>query len=123
MKPSSIKFHRQSQTLELAYLSEIFILPAEYLRVFSPSAEVQGHGPNQQVLQHGKLNVQIKSLEAQGNYALKLIFNDSHDSGIFTWGYLHELGKNQLNNWTDYEERLREAGKRRDPAETVVRLL
>lgn len=123
MKPSHIKFHRQSQTLELGFNTATFILPAEYLRVFSPSAEVQGHGPNQQVLQHGKLHVKIDKLEAQGNYALKLIFDDGHDSGIFTWSYLYELGVNFQKNWAGYLEQLELAQKSRDPVVGVVRFV
>lgn len=123
MKPTQIKLHRQSQTLELQFDAQVFVLPAEYLRVFSPSAEVQGHGPNQQVLQTGKINVQIKGLEPQGNYALKLLFDDGHDSGIFTWSYLFELGQHQEANWADYLQKLAAAGKSRDPLESAVKLL
>lgn len=121
--PEKIHLHQKSNQLELAFSGQIFLLPAEYLRVFSPSAEVQGHGPGQQVLQFGKINVGIKGLETQGNYAIKIIFSDGHDSGIFTWSYLHELCIFQTKNWQDYEQQLSAAGKSRDPNESPVRFI
>ncbi|HEY6527817.1 MAG TPA: DUF971 domain-containing protein [Cellvibrionaceae bacterium] len=121
--PLKIHLHQKSQELELVFASEQFLLPAEYLRVFSPSAEVQGHGASQQVLQHGKINVGIKSIISQGNYAIKIVFDDGHDSGIYTWNYLYELGKFQVQNWRDYEQRLGHAGKSRDPNESPVRFI
>lgn len=123
MKPTLIKLHQKSQILEIGFADQVFHLPAEYLRVFSPSAEVQGHGPGQQVLQHGKLHVKIKAIQAQGNYALKLVFDDGHDSGIFTWSYLLDLGQNHNSNWRDYEAQLEKANKSRDPDEGVVNFL
>lgn len=121
--PSKIHLHQKSQQLELVYADAQFLLPAEYLRVFSPSAEVQGHGPGQQVLQVGKIQVGIKSIEGQGNYAIKIIFDDGHDSGIYTWNYLYELGQFQAKNWQDYEAQLAAAGKSRDPHESPVRFM
>lgn len=121
--PSKIHLHQKSQQLELIYADAQFLLPAEYLRVFSPSAEVQGHGPGQQVLQVGKLQVGIKSIEGQGNYAIKIVFDDGHDSGIYTWNYLYELGQFQAKNWQDYEQQLAAAGKSRDPHESPVRFM
>lgn len=121
--PKKITLHQKSQQLELLFGHEPYLLPAEYLRVFSPSAEVQGHGPNQQVLQAGKMHVRITAIEAQGNYAIKLIFNDGHDSGLFTWNYLYELGKFHDRNWQDYTDRLSAAGKSRDPDERPVRFI
>lgn len=121
--PSKIHLHQKSQQLELVYADAQFLMPAEYLRVFSPSAEVQGHGPGQQVLQVGKLQVGIKSIEGQGNYAIKIIFDDGHDSGIYTWNYLYELGQFQAKNWQDYEAQLAAAGKSRDPHESPVRFM
>lgn len=121
--PSKIHLHQKSQQLELVYSDAQFFLPAEYLRVFSPSAEVQGHGPGQQVLQQGKIHVKIKSIEGQGNYAIKIVFDDGHDSGIYTWNYLYELGQFQAKNWQDYEQQLAAAGKSRDPHESPVRLI
>ncbi len=121
--PSKIHLHQKSQQLELVYADAQFFLPAEYLRVFSPSAEVQGHGPGQQVLQVGKIHVGIKAIEGQGNYAIKIVFNDGHDSGIYTWNYLYELGQYQAKNWQDYEAQLAAAGKSRDPHESPVRFI
>jgi DUF971 family protein len=119
MIPTEIKFHSRSANLELIYndLNEnafSHTLSAEYLRVFSPSAEVKGHSPDQAVLQHGKRNVTIRDIEPQGNYAIRLIFSDGHDTGIYSWQYLKELGDNQESNWQDYLNQLKEAGKTRD---------
>ena len=115
MIPVKINIHKKSAELELVYSeNSTYTLSAEYLRVFSPSAEVQGHGPDQAVLQSGKRDVQFRDVEPQGNYALKLIFSDGHDSGIFSWNYLYELAVNQESNWASYLERLANAGKSRD---------
>ncbi len=119
--PSKIKFHTKSKYLELQYGSETFELSAEYLRVLSPSAEVRGHGTGQEVLQHGKINVGIKSVEPQGNYAIKIVFDDGHDSGIFTWEYLYDIGLNKSKMWDDYLALLDKAGKSRDPDVSVVK--
>ncbi len=120
--PSDIKLHKASKTLTLTYASgEEFTLPAEFLRVHSPSAEVRGHG--KPILQFGKLNVGLSKLEPAGNYALKLTFDDGHDSGLFTWEYLYELGKRQNELWDDYLAELRAAGKSRDPNESFVKLM
>ncbi|MCP1474016.1 DUF971 family protein [Pseudomonas sp. EB276 TE3739] len=120
--PTDIKLHKASKTLTLTYASgEEFTLPAEFLRVHSPSAEVQGHG--KPILQFGKLNVGLSKLEPAGNYALKLTFDDGHDSGLFTWEYLYELGKRQNELWDDYLAELRTAGKSRDPDESFVKLM
>ena len=115
MIPVKINIHKKSAELELVYgENSTFTLSAEYLRVFSPSAEVKGHGPDQAVLQYGKRDVQFRDVEPQGNYALKLIFSDGHDSGIFSWPYLYELAINQESNWASYLERLANAGESRD---------
>jgi DUF971 family protein len=120
--PSAINLHKTSKTLSLTYgPDEVFNLPAEFLRVHSPSAEVQGHG--QPILQFGKLGVGLSKVEAAGQYALKLTFDDGHDSGLFTWDYLYQLSLRQEQLWTDYLEQLRAAGKSRDPAESVVKLM
>ncbi|MBV4486273.1 DUF971 domain-containing protein [Pseudomonas sp. SWRI153] len=120
--PTDIKLHKASKTLTLTYASgEEFTLPAEFLRVHSPSAEVQGHG--KPILQFGKLNVGLTKLEPAGHYALKLTFDDGHDSGLFTWDYLYELGKRQTELWDDYLAELRAAGKSRDPNESFVKLM
>lgn len=119
--PSSIQLHKASKTLELHYGEARYQLGAEFLRVHSPSAEVQGHG--NPILQHGKLNVGLSKVEPAGNYALKLTFDDGHDSGLFTWDYLYQLAQRQDALWNDYLDALRSAGKSRDPQESVVRLM
>jgi len=106
-----VKLHKVSCILEVEYEDgNVFELPCEYLRVFSPSADVQGHGPGQEVLQVGKEHVNIDNIEPVGNYALKLIFDDGHNTGLYTWAYLYELGKEQDNYWMNYLDRLKEAG-------------
>ena len=114
--PSEINVHKKTATLELVFEDgQRFALAAEYLRVFSPSAEVQGHSPGQAVLQHGKRNVQFMDIEPQGHYAIKIIFSDGHDSGIYSWDYLRSLGEKYEQKWADYLAQLAEAGKSRDP--------
>jgi len=113
--PSRIKFHNQSQRLELAWDSESLFLSSELLRVLSPSAEVRGHGRGNEVLQVGKKEVRIKKLEPVGNYALKIHFDDGHDSGLYHWDYLQELALNQDSLWKTYLEKLQAAGKSRVP--------
>ena len=120
--PTAIKLHKASKTLELEYGSdERHVLSAEFLRVHSPSAEVQGHG--NPVLQTGKLNVGLEQIEPAGQYALKLTFSDGHDSGLSTWDYLERLALNQQTLWEDYLAALAAAGKSRDPNESVVKLM
>ena len=120
--PTSIKLHKASRTLELHYgPAERYSLPAEFLRVHSPSAEVQGHG--RPILQTGKLHVGLTHIEPAGNYALKLCFDDGHDSGLFTWDYLYRLATTQTELWADYLAALEAAGKSRDPDESTVKLL
>lgn len=121
--PTKIQFHKQSQQLELHFGSEHFFLPAEFLRVNSPSAEVKGHGPGQAVLQYGKKDVKIKQLERAGNYALKLIFDDGHDTGIYTWEYFYQLGQNREQLWQEYLDNLRQAGKTREKDTSVVKFI
>ena len=121
--PEKIKLHRRTQVLDIEYADNSFQLPAEYLRVYSPSAEVKGHGQGQEVLQFGKKNVAITTIEPQGNYAIKIVFSDGHNSGIYTWNYLYELGLNQQANWQNYLQRLQQAGKNRDPDVGVVRIM
>lgn len=114
--PTAVNVHKRSATLELVYENgDSHQLPAEYLRVFSPSAEVQGHGPGQAVLQHGKKEVQFLDIEPQGHYAIKITFSDGHDSGIFSWEYLFQLGENHQQNWQQYLADLDTAGKSRAP--------
>lgn len=113
-KPTSVNFHKLSRILELGFADGTrFKLPSEYLRVYSPSAEVQGHGPGQETLQIGKENVNITAIEPVGHYALKLIFDDNHDSGIFSWDYLYHLGADYDNKWQAYLQRLQDAGYQR----------
>ena len=119
--PTAIRLHKASKTLELHYGETRYSLGAEFLRVHSPSAEVKGHG--KPILQHGKLNVALTGVEPAGQYALKLIFDDGHDSGLFTWDYLYELATRQEQLWQDYLAELARAGKSRDPHESVVKLL
>ncbi|HSG02327.1 MAG TPA: DUF971 domain-containing protein [Marinobacterium sp.] len=112
--PKAVNLHKRSRTLELQYEDGSFELTAEFLRVHSPSAEVRGHGIGQEVLQTGKRLVGIKGLEMSGNYALKIIFDDGHDSGLYTWTYLYELAHNQSAYWGDYLARLQREGGSRD---------
>ena len=111
----SLQLHRQSRQLEVAFSDgHRFMLPCEYLRVNSPSAEVQGHGPGQETLQTGKRDVTISRVEPVGHYAIQPSFSDGHDTGIFTWDYLRFLGSQQEALWQQYEERLAAAGVDRD---------
>jgi DUF971 family protein len=114
--PSSIVLHTASRVLEIAFDDGAsFRLPFEFLRVYSPSAEVRGHGPGQEVLQSGKREVTINDLRSVGHYAVQPVFSDGHDSGIYAWDYLYELGANQERLWTDYLARLDTAGASREP--------
>ena len=110
-KPTSLTLHQSSRVLEVGFDDgSRFELPFELLRVYSPSAEVQGHGPGQEVLQTGKREVQIVSLDPVGRYAVQPRFSDGHDSGIYSWDYLYHLGKRQAELWRQYEDRLAAAG-------------
>lgn len=110
-KPTEIKLHQKSRVLELSFDDGFTCnLPCEYLRVFSPSAEVRGHGPGQEVLQVGKELVGIDKLEPAGNYALKIHFDDGHNTGIYTWTHLYELGQYYDDYWKNYLEQLAAAG-------------
>lgn len=112
--PTELHLHRQSKVLEIKYdQDEVFNLPCEYLRVYSPSAEVQGHGPGQRILQVDKENVNIDKIELIGNYAICLHFDDGHDSGIYSWEYLHQLGQNHQRYWQEYLAELQQAGYKR----------
>lgn len=116
-KPTDITLHKKSRMLEVAFDSgEHFVLPAEYLRVYSPSAEVQGHGPGQQVLVAGKREVGLQAIEPVGNYAVLLRFTDGHATGIYSWETLHDLGVNQNRNWQSYLDALVKNNLSRDPA-------
>lgn len=113
--PTGITVHKQSRTLEIAFDNGTeFSLPFELLRVYSPSAEVRGHGPGQEVLQTGKRNVEMLGIEPVGNYAVRPLFSDSHDTGIYSWDYLFWLGAHQEYLWEDYLQRLETAGFTRE---------
>ena len=121
MAPSAIILHARSRTLELTFGDdENYVLPCEYLRVYSPSAEVRGHGTGQEVLQTGKLNVTITDIKPVGNYAVQLVFDDGHDTGIFSWDYLRQLGAKQPQWWQRYLEQIAAAGASRDPGVQVL---
>ena len=120
--PTEIKLHQASRSLEIAFADGAsFKLPCEFLRVHSPSAEVRGHGLGQEVLQVGKRDVAITAIEPVGTYAVKLVFSDGHDTGLYSWDYLYELGRDQDALWQRYLERLAQAGASRDPATVAQR--
>ena len=112
--PTAITVHQASRTLELAYGERTYQLPFEFLRVYSPSAEVRGHGPGQEVLQTGKRNIDIKAIEPVGHYAVRPLFSDGHDSGIYSWDLLHSFCLNQQGMWEDYLRKLEAAGYTRE---------
>lgn len=121
--PTEIKLHQASRKLEIAFDNGArFELSCEFLRAHSPSAEVRGHGPGQEVLQIGKKNIEIKRIESVGAYAVTLVFSDGHDTGIYSWDYLYELGEHYVTLWERYLNRMKEAGASREPmAETLPR--
>jgi DUF971 family protein len=113
--PQALTVHAQSRVLEVSFSDGAeFRIPFELMRIYSPSAEVQGHGPGQEVLQTGKRDVELTGLEPVGNYAVQPTFSDGHDTGIYSWDYLYFLGSQQEQLWADYERRLKEAGVERD---------
>ena len=119
--PTALTVHSQSRLLEIAFSDgALFKLPFELMRVYSPSAEVQGHGPGQEVLQTGKREVGVVELEPIGNYAVKPVFSDGHESGIYSWDYLYHLGAHQDRLWEDYNRRLQAAGAVRDAPMVVA---
>jgi DUF971 family protein len=114
IRPTEIKLHQTSRLLEVAFEDGArFTLPCEYLRVFSPSAEVRGHGPGTATLVTGKENVNITAIEPVGNYAVRLVFDDGHSTGLYSWNILYDLGQDQESQWQDYLRRLAEAGHSR----------
>lgn len=116
--PTEIKLHQKSRILEISFAdSKTFGFPCEFLRVYSPSAEVRGHGPGQEVLQVGKKNVEIKHIEPVGTYAIQLTFSDGHDTGIYSWDLLYDYGLHQEEMWRRYVKRMEEAGVSREPVE------
>ena len=115
-QPTEIRLHQASRVLEVAYADgRSFKLPCEFLRVYSPSAEVRGHGPGQEVLQTGKKDIAITKIEPVGNYAVQLTFSDGHDTGIYSWDLLYEYGARQDEMWQRYLKRLKESGASREP--------
>ena len=113
--PSEIKLHQKSRLMEVSFSDGAhYSLSFEYLRVYSPSAEVRGHGPGQETLQVGKRDVEIKEIEPVGVYAVKLAFSDGHDTGLYSWEYLYELGEKQESSWKSYLARMEQAGASRD---------
>ena len=113
--PTEIRLHKKSRLLEIAFSDgKTFSLPFEFLRVYSPSAEVRGHGPGQEVLQTGKKDVDIENMEPVGRYALQITFSDGHDTGLYSWDLLHDYGINQEKLWQDYLKRLSEANASRE---------
>ena len=122
--PTRVHYHKQKHELELGYANgESYRLSAEYLRVFSPSAEVRGHGPDSAVLQIGKKGVGLQNITQAGRYALKLHFDDGHDTGLYSWDYLYDLATNERANWADYLKRLEAAGSSREPLGIPVKQL
>lgn len=114
-QPTEIKLHQKSRLLEIAFSDgKTFQLPCEFLRVYSPSAEVRGHGPGQEVLQVGKKNVEIQKIEPVGSYAIQLTFSDSHDTGIYSWDLLYDYGMRQDEMWQHYLKRMEDAGASRE---------
>jgi DUF971 family protein len=114
-RPVEIKLHQKSRELEIAFDDgKQFRFSCEMLRVYSPSAEVRGHGPGQEVLQIGKKNVEIKAIEPVGSYAVKLVFSDGHDTGLYSWDFFHDLGSKQESYWQTYLTRMQQAGASRD---------
>lgn len=119
--PTQIELHQKSRVLEIGFSDgKLFSLTYEFLRVYSPSAEVRGHGPGQETLQVGKLDVEINAAEPVGTYAMQLVFSDGHDSGIYSWEYLHSMGMNKDKMWDDYIQRMQAAGAKREAAPNIL---
>jgi DUF971 family protein len=119
--PTQIELHQKSRVLDIVFSDgKHFSLPYEFLRVYSPSAEVRGHGPGQETLQVGKKEVEITAAEPVGTYAMQLVFSDGHDSGIYSWTTLYDMGINLDAMWQDYLQRMAEAGAKREPAPNIL---
>jgi len=119
--PTQIELHQKSRVLDIVFSDgKHFSLPYEFLRVYSPSAEVRGHGPGQETLQVGKKEVEITAAEPVGTYAMQLVFSDGHDSGIYSWTTLYDMGVNQDAMWQDYLQRMAEAGAKREPSPNIL---
>lgn len=124
MIPTKVRLQKEHSRLSLEYSDgSQFSLPAEYLRVYSPSAEVRGHSKEQKVLQYGKKNIQINNIESSGNYALLITFSDGHKTGIYSWNYLFELATKHTEYWKQYLSELKKAGKLREPDVHIVQLV
>lgn len=120
--PTLIELRQKSRVLDIAFSDgRHFSLPYEFLRVYSPSAEVRGHGPGQETLQVGKMEVEINSAEPVGTYAMQLSFSDGHDTGLYSWEYLHEMGVKQDTMWQDYLKKMEAAGAKREPAPNILK--
>lgn len=120
-QPTEIRLHQKSRVLEISFADgKTFKLPCEFLRVHSPSAEVRGHGPGQEVLQTGKEQINIDAIEPVGQYAVKLVFDDGHDSGLYSWNVLYRLGRHYDELWAEYLNRLVQAGYQRKPPPTAA---
>lgn len=122
--PESLKYRRSDRILEIKFSNQLTVdLSAELLRVLSPSAEVQGHGPGQEVLQTGKADVEITAIEPVGHYAVQISFDDGHSSGLYTWAYLAHLASEKQTLWQRYLRKLEDAGASRDPSTDIVRIM
>ncbi len=122
--PESLKYRRSDRILEIKFPNQLTVdLSAELLRVLSPSAEVQGHGPGQEVLQTGKADVEITAIEPVGHYAVQISFDDGHSSGLYTWAYLAHLASEKQTLWQRYLRKLEDAGASRDPSTDIVRIM
>jgi len=120
--PTQIELHQKSRVLEIAFSDgKHFSLPYEFLRVYSPSAEVRGHGPGQETLQVGKKDVEITAAEPVGTYAMQITFSDGHDTGLYSWEYLHSMGDKQESMWQDYLNKMDAAGAKREPAPNILK--
>jgi len=115
--PTDIRLHQKSHILDVTFdTKEEFSFTCEYLRVYSPSAEVRGHSPDQEVLQVGKADVNIEQIESVGSYAIRLLFDDGHDTGLYSWEWLYYLGQNQARLWNEYLDKLDKVGAKRAPS-------
>lgn len=121
--PKKIRLHQADKKLQLCFANREYLLSAEYLRVHSPSAEVRGHGADDGTLISGKLHVGISNITAAGRYALQIVFDDGHDSGIYTWNYLRELAEQKTTKWQAYLQQLQDAGLYRNPDEKAIRFI
>lgn len=122
--PESLKYRRSDRILEIKFSNQLTVdLSAELLRVLSPSAEVQGHGPGQEILQTGKADVEITAIEPVGHYAVQISFDDGHSSGLYTWAYLAHLASEKQTLWQRYLRKLEDAGASRDPSTDIVRIM